>query len=483
MTKAKLTIYSIFAAVAAACYWFWAVPFRAALAYREEMQLFLTTSEYFREVASSPLGLLRYAGEFLTQFFNNPWIGASVMTACLLLPSLGCFAILRRLVLSAGIWAAFAIALIPSAALWLLMGNPNAPLGIAVGADLIALALWACAPLIKRPARAVLSPGLSPGKTRYAAPLLIAIEASAIVMLFPKCYDAATYRLLDYDYLVRTARWDAILRLSERHQPELPMSVSATNLALGMTGQLDSRAFHFFQNGPEGLAPPFARETLSSWMTGEIFFHLGMINTAERFAFEGMEAIPGYSKSPRALKRLAETAIIRGDMKVAEKYLKILDHTLFYRKWARRNLRLLNDTAAIDSHPLYGRMRRLASKETYLFSEGEIDKTLGQLFLHNPGNELARQYLIVWPLLQRDLGKFSQYMGVVAEKLPDYNPPLAQQALAFMAMKQGQPIPRQMVPAQVEQQLKGFAQAWTSRNPDLIAQYGHTLFHYLVSKD
>ena len=84
--------------------------------------------------------------------------------------------------------------------------------------------------------------------------------------------------------------------------------------------------------------------------------------------------------------------------------------------------------------------------EDYLFSEGELDKTLGQLFMKDPGNNLAKQYLILYPLLQRDLNKFAQYMGVVAEAQPNYNPLLAQQALAFISMKNGQPIPQNIVP-------------------------------------
>ena len=37
-------------------------------------------------------------------------------------------------------------------------------------------------------------------------------------------------------------------------------------------------------------------------------------------------------------------------------------------------------------------------------------------------------------------------MGVVAEAQPNYNPLLAQQALAFISMKNGQPIPQNIVP-------------------------------------
>ncbi len=109
-----------------------------------------------------------------------------------------------------------------------------------------------------------------------------------------------------------------------------------------------------------------------------------MINSAQRFYFEGMEAIPNYNKSSRAVKRLAETAIIRGEYTLAEKYMNILKNTLFYNKWAQRNLDLIKDKSSVENHPYYGAIRKKMIDEDYLFSEGELDKTLGQLFMKDP---------------------------------------------------------------------------------------------------
>lgn len=314
-------------------------------------------------------------------------------------------------------------------------------------------------------------------------PTLVGIELIALLALYSKSYDTATYRLIDYDYMVRANDWEGILRYSDAHEPNLPLSVSATNLAAAMTGQLDAIAFNYPQHGPEGLIPPFLKETLSSWNTGEIFFQLGLVNSAQRFYFEGMEAIPNYNKSSRAIRRLAETAIIRGDYTLAEKYLTMLRNTLFYKKWAQRNLDLIRNPKNVDNHPLYGTLRKRMIDEDYMFSEGELDKTLGQLFLKDPTNTPAKQYLILYPLLQRDLNKFAQYMGVVAEADPRYNPLLAQQALAFISMKNGQQIPQGAVPESVVNQLRGFASAWTGKNPDLIEPYRRSLFYYLLSEE
>ena len=64
-------------------------------------------------------------------------------------------------------------------------------------------------------------------------------------------YDAKKYELIEYDYLVRVSDWKGIIAKAEKQTPDLPMSVSATNLALGMTNQLGDRAFDFYQRGSQ----------------------------------------------------------------------------------------------------------------------------------------------------------------------------------------------------------------------------------------
>ncbi len=565
------------AILAAIAYWFWAFPYRAALSYREQFQLFQTTDTYFMGLAARPAGIATYIGEFLTQFFNNYWIGAAIITFLLLCVLLLTYQLTKRFAPSSSKYTRFVLSLIPLIALWLYLGNANVLMAFVVallfamtaavmlisckrfyltiliatpilywmvGPITILFTLLAIAYYCIRTSSSIgnkivfslisiawlianvciwasfvfyplsyqmigigylLTPDtLSTGQIivealclivpiaaiatskitqRLAIPVIIIAEVAAVIILFPKSYDKITYQLINYDYLVRANDWEEILRYSDKHNPDLPMSVCATNLALGMTGQLDSRAFAYFQHGAEGLIPPFVKEPLSSWTTGETLFQLGMVNSAQRFYFEGMEAIPNYNKSSRAMRRMAETAMIRGEYALAEKYLHILENTLFYRKWAQRNLALIKDPAGIDNHPLYGHLRARMVDEEYMFSEGELDKTFGQLFLKDPNNNLAKQYLVVYPLLQRDLNKFVQYMGVVAESQPTYNPPLAQQAMAFMSMKSGQQIPKGAVQPGVEELLRNFAQAWTSKDPARIESFRHTLYYYLVSSE
>ena len=312
---------------------------------------------------------------------------------------------------------------------------------------------------------------------RYAEALVF-----AILILVPQTYgfDKKKYDLIEYDYLVRVGDWNAIIRKAEKQMPDLPMSVSATNLALAKTNQLGDRAFDFFQRGTEGLLPRFERNFATAQLTGEIYFNLGLVNTAQRFAFEAMEAIPNYNKSARVVKRLAETNLINGQYEVARKYLKILEKTVFYRPWAQRMMAMLGDENAINRHPLYGMLRQYRLHDDFLFSERELDKICGQLFIHNQQNQMAAQYLLMMPLLDGDVSRFMNYVQYVQNRIA-YNPRHCQEAIAFAFFQQRQNPPQGLVSPLILQQMNDFSRMYSQdKNSPELSRYKNTVWYYLT---
>ena len=313
---------------------------------------------------------------------------------------------------------------------------------------------------------------------KYA--LILAITA---LLFVPQHYgfDAKKYELMEYDYLVRIKDWNGIIAKAEQQTPDKPMSVSATNLALAMTNQLGERAFEFYQHGSQGLLPPFERNYATTQLTGEIYFHLGLVNTAQRLAFEAMEAISNYNKSGRALKRLVETNVINGQYKVADKYLKMLEKTIFYRRWAERMRAMLGDEKAINAHPLYGTLRQYRLQEDFLFSDTELDKICGQLFMHNHQNQMAAQYLLLLPLLDRDVPRFMQYAQYVQSQVR-YNPRSCQEAIAFGFMQQRQQPPQGLVSPLILQQLNDFSRIYSAggKGAPGLEQFRNSVWYYLM---
>ena len=324
-------------------------------------------------------------------------------------------------------------------------------------------------------------PAIRACKTRYASfATFTLLTAVAAAILVADAYDPQKYELMEYDHLVRTKQWDAIVAKAEKHHPDLPMSVCANNLALAMNGQLGDRIFEFYQHGSEGLLPPFQKHFTSDQLTGEVAFYLGLVNTAQRLAMESMEALPDQRKSVRVVKRLAETNLINGQYDVARKYLNLLQQTIFYRDWARQMEALLADEDKINAHPLYGWLRKSRLDNNFLYSEDEADKACGQLLMKNPENMMAVQYLLMMPLLDGDLDRFMQYYQVVNEQI-EYHSRAVQEAVAFACMQARRPVPPGTVNPVVLRSLDGFMRAWQD-GPQSTAldAYKNTVWYYLT---
>ena len=308
------------------------------------------------------------------------------------------------------------------------------------------------------------------------------ILLAAFLLLRPSFYDSRKAEVMEYDYLVRCQNWSAILAKADKKTPDLPMTVCATNLALGMSGQLGERLFDYYQNGTQGLVPLFERNFASILLTGEVYWQLGLVNNAQQFAFEAMEAIPNYAKSCRAVKRLAETNLVNGEYAVARKYLQMLQKTLAYHQWAERTLPLLGNEKAINEHPVYGRLRQMRLKDDFLFSERELDKIFGQLVMHNQRNGLALQYLLAAPLLNRDVNTFMNYMIYVDGLHLGYRPRSCQEAVVFAYAQRKQRPPQGYVNDMVLRQFGEYLNIYSQGGKDApqLARFKNTAWYYFM---
>lgn len=575
---------------------FFGIFYRHHLHYQEQLQLFLTTSEYLSEVMSVPGGLAMYIGRFLTQFYQDSMQGALGIAVLLVA--------LQRLVTDASFFVARKplygmLGCLPAVALWAVLCDENMLLSAAVAPviSLLAVAfynrianekmrivyllcmtpsLYLLAGLAGFifPALSLLIEWMRPKKGRSvwvyvtvgtvllgilspltAKTVLVQYPLSRLVwagdyyrfvslhpaplfgvylliVLLPVVFrwlpdvagegrdisaskegrnkkrlvvllqfvliagvgymgicqfdDWKKEEVMAYDYYARTRKWNQILALVDRRSPDGPLTVSLLNLALCQKGLLPDEMFSYFQNGPEGLLPAFERNFTLPLMAGEIYYHLGLINTAQRFAFEGMESIPDYQKSVRCIKRLAETNLINGEYAVAAKYLKILQHTIFYRSWAKEAEACLGDEARIRSHPEWGKLRSLRPKEDFLFSEREKDMILGLLFQENKANRMAYEYLLAYALLTKDLQRFLSYYRL-GEGTVTYTviPKSYQEALLYIwNLTHTDPtdsIPYPIDPS-VKQRLASYMQLYaqgSTAEPLLRQSYGDTYWYYL----
>lgn len=259
-----------------------------------------------------------------------------------------------------------------------------------------------------------------------------------IVFALYNGYNRQKEEIMNYDFLIRSKQWDKVIQKAQKKSPNTPMSVADLNLALAKTGQMSDHMFDFFQRDPQGLLPDFQRDFTLPLVTSEIYYQLGFVNTAQRYAFEAMEATPDYQKSGRVLRRLAETNLINGEYKVAYKYLKILQKSLFYRKFANRTMGLLWNEKAINADPEYAWLRKCRPQKDFLFSEAEKDMMLGTLFVHNRKNRMAFEYLMAYYLLTGNLQQFAKCFPLGKSIGYDHVPYTYQQALKYLGRQMKQ---------------------------------------------
>lgn len=298
-----------------------------------------------------------------------------------------------------------------------------------------------------------------------------------------KSADISKEEILAYDFMARYQQWNRILKTAQKKLPNNSVGCTTVNLALGMKGMLIEHMFEYNQNGMEGLLPAFVRDPASPLATSEAFYQLGMIYSAQHYVFESQEAIPDFQKSGRCYKRLAETNLILGNYAVARKYLNTLSKTLLYHRWAQKTLALVGNEEAINSHPEYGRLRKMMHKDNIWFSENEMPQMLGQLFISNHSNRMSYEYLTASYLLQRDLDTFAYCLDLGRANGYIQLPAIFQQALILLWSRNhsaDEPYPQGINP-NIISGMKQFYAMVNNKSIDqsqIKARFGKTYWYY-----
>ena len=464
MSSVRYLISSIFCV---AVLLFFGLAYPQHLHYQEQYQLFLFDSNYVWDIVKQPGGVADLLGRFCTQFFLYAWVGAAIIALLLSAVQLMTLQLM-------GANKLYGLSFIPSGLLWLYLLDENALLGgvwavlIITGMVLLIsrfasirktvpmiIVIIIAIPVLYFLAGPVCLPipieSLWSGIHYYRMPkvfpwLLWAAALSVwiimvMAVLINRCKEQVSHlspltshlifalvavcmgwmvwknanfkaeKVMQYDFMATHQQWNRIIETINKEKPNNQIGVTVQNLALAMRGVLLDQIQNYNQNGIAGLLPDVQSDATSPIPTAEAFYQLGMINVAQRTVFEAQEAILDFQKSGRCYKRLAQTNLINGNYEVARKYLNALQKTLFYRDWANETLPLLGDEKAINSHPEYGRLRKWAYKENFLFSDHVTPEMLESLYSGCTDNRMAYQYLIAYYMLTGDRERYNNFIS------------------------------------------------------------------------
>ena len=166
----------------------------------------------------------------------------------------------------------------------------------------------------------------------------------------------------EYDWMLRKGRWQSIL---QKKYPSSPACQNVVRLAQYQTGRISEQEMF----GNLTLTNDVLGSRTAAYMMSDVYMYMGMVNMAQRASFEAMASIEDFSMSGRSLQRLTETSLVTGQYRVAEKYISILEKTVYYRDFARRMKTFVENPALIDSHPTYGKLQKVyGSTKDVLFN-------------------------------------------------------------------------------------------------------------------
>lgn len=200
--------------------------------------------------------------------------------------------------------------------------------------------------------------------------------------------------------------WNRVDRLVDSNKLPHTSATYFTNIALSRRNELPDRLLSYYQPATRGLFLPVqpGSSPLTIFFSNEVFFHLGDMNMAQHSAMLGMTFSP-QSRSSRMVKRLAEINLVNGDTTAARKYLRMLDATLFHRRWAASREAMLTNKDP-EAYPWLKEKREQIATHDTLRASADYLTSLNLLVESNPKNKAALDYLLCYHLLNKDIRSF-----------------------------------------------------------------------------
>lgn len=403
--KKNWTVYvAVLFGIVVFCFWNYVRP--AQIAAREAFQLFLFQDDYLMYRLSVPGGMTRYVAEFLVQFFRSVSLGALITAILLVAIQWVSWKLLCRNLSAVSPLNLFPFSFLPSFALWKMLCDMD----VSVTLPVAVLLTWLLMMLLpnKRRQSLVVSLVLIPIGYWLVGPIIICVlcchlkwlqnsndriavlaESAGLTILLAACVivssrvvpyslwnmakgidywmiqsdKAGTYEEIEYDYLQQQKQWGEIITLSEEEEPKSLACRNVVRLAKYYQKCISGEELKENMLHPNKVLTSGA----AAMMMSDVYLHMGFVNMSQRAAFEVMMSSPNYNMSGRELSRLVETNLITGQYEVALKYISLLEHTLFYRNWAKQMRQLATNPELIKRSSKYGPLQEVYQQTVDVF--------------------------------------------------------------------------------------------------------------------
>jgi len=253
-----------------------------------------------------------------------------------------------------------------------------------------------------------------------------------------------TKALFAVDYYSCHKKWPEVLAAAQNYsyndfrQKSDSFVTHAVNLALYNTGRLGYDMLSYPQYYPALFLTiqRITSETLC-WKIADTQIGLGLLNIAENSMAEAFQL----RAHPLTLKRLALINMVKANYGAAQVYLRALNKTFFYNKWAKKYIKLLEaDPKLLAGEEEIRKLRSIMLKEEFTYLDIEYDKLLLKLLEENKQNQMAFEYMMALFMLTKQLDKFVENLG----RLKDFSyaelPRHYEQAILVYKTITGKPV-------------------------------------------
>lgn len=317
------------------------------------------------------------------------------------------------------------------------------------------------------------------------------LQAAILLFLFYQAWHIYGNRDLqevkELDYYTRKEQWDKIISTYNDKTANL-YTANLLNMALARKGCLGDYMFHHRQQGWETFIMKWNSGIFRAIPLCDIYYHIGDMQTAQKYAFEGYVAsLQG--GSVRLLKRLVETNLVIGAYPVAEKYIRLLERTLFYKKDAVWYRKFLYNDSLLQQDISLGSKRKSWKKQNSFIYSNKIEDILKRVALSNPEDQTAIQYLAAFYLSTKRLSGFraliEKYYGTKVWPVLSVS---HQEAVIMLSPENPDYWVHYGVSLKVEQHYKAFSQDlrekrnYVNFEKIMAENYGNTYWYYLIFK-
>ena len=373
---------------AIACWCFFQFWYPYHFFFQEQNQLFLWSWDYISTYIHNG-GLSLLVGDFLTQFYYYLYVGAIILTLTLLLAGTLLYIALRNF--KVGRFVALILALIVMTFMAVCHFSISYRLSSSIAILGWILLLWMIS-MMRGWKRQLLTLALALLPTY----LLIGLPQVKKIQLpdFILEKDFAT----DCEYYF--GNYEQVIKMVESEDRWTDQMLFFYNLSQAQRGELPDHLMKFTSNylgSFEKIGPDTPMLTIRNM--NELYWALGDMTFTERAAMM-TNVFSHNNRNVRMIRRLAECNYVSGDSAAAEKYLRILDKTLVYDKWAR-NVRQ-------HGKQLYQeKMQMVNNRDTITISDN-AHFLMMQLLDANPDNTIALDYILCSNLLLKDITNFKR---------------------------------------------------------------------------